>query len=104
MTSKKMTFEEIKKTLRERDITFTDIAHALEITPSHVTNVAKRTARSKPVAEAIALSLDLEFAEVFANEYDGTTRRGPKDRTERKQQIYAALRDKQPVPAPQSMA
>ncbi|WP_300583246.1 hypothetical protein [uncultured Pseudoalteromonas sp.] len=104
MTPNKMTFEEIKKTLKERDVTFTDIAKALEMTPGHITNVARRDARSKNVANAISLSLGLSLTEVFGNEYDGTTKRGPKDRTARKQVIYEALRNKKPVPAPHSMA
>ena len=104
MTLKQMTFEEIKKSLKAHDVTFTDIAKALDITPAHVTNVARRSARSKHVANAISLSLGLTLKEVFGNEYDGSTKRGPKDRTERKQVIYEALRNQQPVPAPHSMA
>ncbi|KPH64147.1 hypothetical protein [Pseudoalteromonas porphyrae] len=104
MTSKKMTFAEIKKTLKERDVTFTDIAKALELTPSHVRNVAFGSAKSKPVAEAISLSIGVTLESAFGDEYLTTSKRGPKDRTERKQAIYTALRNQQPVPAPQSMA
>ncbi len=104
MTLNQMTFDEIKKSLKARDVNFTDIANALEVSLGHVTNVARGSAHSKNVANAISLSLGKSLTEVFGNQYDGSTKRGPKDRTERKQVIYEALRNQKPVPAPHSMA
>lgn len=104
MTSTQLTFHQIKERLSERDILITDIAEALKVTSPHVTLVAKGTSSSFKVANAISLSLDLPINQVFGDKYDQPGKRGPKDRTKRKQQIFTALRKNKPVPICASIA
>ncbi|OCQ21943.1 hypothetical protein A7985_09035 [Pseudoalteromonas luteoviolacea] len=100
MTKKKMTFEAIKKELIAKDIQFSDIAKAVDVTPSHVSNVARGSATSMHIAKAISLSLGKPLEHVFGEDYSHTKKRGPKDRTQRRNQIVEALQAGKPVPSP----
>lgn len=60
-----MDSKQIKKELMRRGFDFSMIAEALGKSPSLVSKVASRKARSQPVALAIAKALDMEIDEVF---------------------------------------
>ncbi|MEK0158286.1 hypothetical protein WLQ65_03890 [Pseudoalteromonas piscicida] len=100
MTKQKMTFEVIKKELTKRDVKFVDIAAAKDVTPAHVSNVAKGKVKSESVAEAICLALDKSMVDVFGDEYATPSKRGPKDRSIRKLEIITAIKAGKPVPKP----
>ncbi|MBQ4864398.1 hypothetical protein J8L98_22150 [Pseudoalteromonas sp. MMG013] len=94
-----LTFPEIQEKLKSKDIFFTDIAIALDVTVSHVTQIAKRKGRSQRVALGISQALQLSVNQVFGTEY--TERRS--NRKERRNQIVEALRAGENVPDPISM-
>ncbi|MBQ4840198.1 hypothetical protein [Pseudoalteromonas luteoviolacea] len=100
MTKKKMTFDAIRKELFNKDIQFADIAIAAKVTPGHVSNVARGSAKSIHIAKAIALSLGKSLDQVFGEDYAQTKKRGPKKRTQRRNQIIEAIQAGQPVPDP----
>lgn len=95
-----LTFPEIQEKLKSKDIFFTDIAIALDVTVSHVTQIAKRKGRSKRVAQAISQALQLSTNQVFGTEYMQCS----SDRAARRNQIVEALRAGQYVPDPTSMS
>ena len=100
MTINKMTFAEIKQALDIRQITFSDIALALNKSISHVTNVAKGITTSKSVAISISLALDKPHELIFGDKYIKQHKRGPRDRSERTKVVVNALRQNKPVPGP----
>ena len=100
MTKEKMTFDDIKKVLAERDVKLADIAEAKSVSAAHVTNVAKGLVKSERVAKAICLSLDKTLEEVFGDAYLTKNKRGPKDRSVRKLEIINAIKAGKPVPKP----
>ncbi|MBS3796689.1 hypothetical protein [Pseudoalteromonas sp. BDTF-M6] len=104
MTSQEMTFDEIKRELNERKVLFSDIAEAMKVKPSHVSNVARGLVSSFRIATALALSLDKPITEVFGDKYANPGKRGPKDRSERKRQVIEALTNNKPVPAPTTIS
>ncbi|WP_283709801.1 hypothetical protein [Pseudoalteromonas prydzensis] len=100
MIKKAIPHEEIKQLLEKRDIKFADIAKAKKVSLSLVSTVSQRKSQSKRIAEAISLCLNLPLYEVFGDveTYFNPNKRGPKDRTQRTNQIITALREKQPIP------
>jgi len=93
-----MTFDDIQKGLNEKDILFSDIAAACEVTRSMVSIIAKGQSTSYKVAQSICLALNKPINEVFGNKYDNPGRKTGKQRADRKQQVIAALKANTPVP------
>ncbi|ESP95054.1 MULTISPECIES: hypothetical protein [Pseudoalteromonas] len=100
MTYTTMSYEDIKKELSNKDIQIEDIAKAKRVSNSHVANVARGAVQSFVIAEAICLALNKKRTEVFGNKYLTKPKRGPKDRTQRRNQIIEAIQAGQPVPDP----
>ncbi|OHU85508.1 MULTISPECIES: hypothetical protein [Pseudoalteromonas] len=97
---KKLTFPEIQEKLKSKDILFTDIAVALEVTVSHVTQIAKCKGKSKRVAEAIANALKLPLNQVFGTDYMPAF----SGRSARRNEVVKAIRAGRHVPDPISMS
>ncbi|PAJ69411.1 hypothetical protein CJF42_26175 [Pseudoalteromonas sp. NBT06-2] len=104
MNCTELEFEKIKQQLKNRDILLTDIASALNLSTSHVTLVAKGGSTSKVVAKAISNCLGLPIEQVFGEKYNDVNKRGPKDRSKRRQEIKKAIINNQTVPHKESMA
>ncbi|KID56865.1 hypothetical protein JF50_13285 [Pseudoalteromonas luteoviolacea] len=92
--SQKLTSREIIEKLKPKDICLTDIAEALELSPSHVSRIASGDAKSLRVAQAICNALEMPIHEVFGKSYE------PKNRGPRKSQIVKAIRQGTPIPPP----
>ena len=90
MKSKKMTFDEIKQELSRDKIYLSDIASALNVSNTHVINVAQNIGTSKKVATAIAKCLRKDINQVFGNKYV--------DRSVRSAQVIAAIKENAPIP------
>ena len=60
-----MNGDEIRLSLKDLDISFTDIAKALEVTPQSVSAVAHRKGDSASIAKAICIALGKPVEEVF---------------------------------------
>lgn len=93
-----MTFEEIQEALKNKDILFSDIAEACEVTRPHVSLIAKGNSTSHKVAQAICLALDMPINQVFGTKYDNPGRKTGKHRVDRKKEIIEKLRQGLPVP------
>ena len=100
MTNKSMEHQLIKASLEAKNITFSDIAKAKEVSPTHVVKVSNRGTQSLPVAKAICLALDKSLEEVFGDvdAYFSPAKRGRPDRSQRTAQVVEAIRKGQPVP------
>lgn len=89
--------ESIISGLLQRDILLTDIAEALEVSPSHISNVIRRKSVSYSVAKAISLALNLPVVDVFGTKEEPT--RGRKPRKKRREQVIEAIRAGISVPS-----
>ena len=104
MKSVKMTFSEIKTQMKERDILFSDIAEALNVTRSHVHTIANNKAKSSRVANAIALCLGKETSQVFGDTYTGCDIGRGQHRKSRQIEVIKAIRANSNIPTSQSFA
>ncbi|WP_419147542.1 helix-turn-helix domain-containing protein [Pseudoalteromonas 'SMAR'] len=84
----RLTYEEIKFQLKQKDIYLSDIAVALKVSRSHAYQIASGRAKSKRVAEAISRCLGLTLEQVFADEYTNVSR---DKRDQRRKQIAAVI-------------
>jgi transcriptional regulator with XRE-family HTH domain len=98
MKAKQITFEQIREILKNKDILFSDIAAACDVTRSHVTLIAKGESTSHRVAKVLCNALDKPIHEVFGDKYDNPVSVG-KHRVSRKQQVVDALKANMPVPS-----
>lgn len=100
MTRNSIDHEQIKTELSAKNITFTDIAIAKNVTASHVIRVANRKTNSLPVAKAICLGLNKPLEDVFGDvePYFTPAKRGRPDRTVRTAQVVDAIKRGLPVP------
>ncbi|MRJ41059.1 helix-turn-helix domain-containing protein [Idiomarina sp. FenBw--71] len=82
----------IKKELRRRGFDYSMLAEALNKSPSLISKVVARKAKSQPVALAIAKALELEIEEVFpdveAYHHKPLT---PAEREQKQQELKALL-------------
>ncbi|WP_418949233.1 helix-turn-helix transcriptional regulator [Pseudoalteromonas rubra] len=90
-----MSYEEIKQALKRLDIFLSDIARALNVSRSHVYQIAKGNSKSKRVAEAICKCLNKPLHEVFGETYLAENKI---HRHNRSKQIAHALQTGDPVP------
>lgn len=60
-----MDVDRIREQLKVRGYDFSQIARVLGVSPAYVSNVARRTRQSHPVAVAIATALDKPVDRVF---------------------------------------
>lgn len=60
-----LTGKQILQGLNDKQLTFTDIARLLGVTPQHVHNVAHRKAHSSRIAKALAIAIGSPFEAVF---------------------------------------
>ena len=107
MKKQTMEFRQIHSALQLRNIKFSDIAEALKVTSSMPATIAKRKGSSLRIATAICHCLEKQIHEVFGDVdsyINQQTRRGPRDRTERKKQIVEAIRAGEPIPLHESMS
>lgn len=98
MNYKTMTLEQIKARCAERDVKFSEIAEGAGVQPCFVTSVAKGVGTSIKVANAFSICMDVPRNLIFGKKYEGNHRRGPKDRTVRRNQVVAAVRSGTPLP------
>ncbi|MBQ4814270.1 helix-turn-helix transcriptional regulator [Pseudoalteromonas luteoviolacea] len=98
--TQKLTSREIIEKLKPKDICYTDIAAALEVSPGHVSRIANGEAKSRRVAQAICSALEMPLDQVFGGMYEPKNR----NRDARKTQIVLALRKGSPIPPPRTIA
>jgi len=60
-----LTGKEILQALNDKQLTFTDIARLLGVTPLHIHNVAHRKAYSARIARALSIAIGQPFEKVF---------------------------------------
>lgn len=87
-----MDSDQIKRELRAKGFDFSLIAEALGKSPSLVSKVAARKARSRPVAQALAKALGLSVKEVFPDvpeyAYDAMS---PTEKAAKREELKALL-------------
>lgn len=89
-----LTGDQILKQLNQEQLTFTDIARLLDVTPQHVWGVAHRTRCSTRIARALAIAIGKPFTEVFDDQphyHKQRTVIDPKARAQRVQATREAL-------------
>jgi DNA-binding XRE family transcriptional regulator len=87
----KLTYQQIKEQLEEKDILLSDIADVLGVSRSHAYQTAKGQSRSKRVAEAIAKCLDLKISDVFGNDYENVQARSKSCRDKRRSELAKVI-------------
>lgn len=88
-----MDSQQIKKELLRRGFDFTMIAEALGKSPSLVSKVAARKARSQPVAMAIAKAIERDIEEVFPDVEAYQHRPlSPEQRKQKQRELIALLK------------
>ncbi|MDN7123312.1 helix-turn-helix domain-containing protein [Pseudidiomarina terrestris] len=91
-----MDSNKIKKELAQRGYDFSMLAKALGKSPSLISKVASRKARSQSVAAALAKALDRPIEEVFPDveSYHGAVVTSKEDREQKERELVALLNDK----------
>ncbi|AXQ97995.1 helix-turn-helix domain-containing protein [Pseudoalteromonas piscicida] len=87
----KLTYQQIKEKLDEKDILLSDIAEVLGVSRSHAYQIAKGLGKSKRVAEAIAKCLELKLTDVFGDEYENVHSRSKSCRDKRRNELAKVL-------------
>lgn len=90
-----MDSQKIKMELAQRGFDFSMLAKALGKSPSLISKVAARKARSQAVAAAIAKALDLAIEDVFpdVHEYHHPVAKNRHDRKQKERELIALLND-----------
>jgi len=86
--------DRIRERLKARGYTFTQIANVLNVTPNHVSAVARRTRKNHQVAIAIATALEAPVDRVFP---DVPMYHGPILTPEERQQLLARQLEEQGI-------
>lgn len=90
-----MDSQKIKMELAKRGFDFSMLANALGKSPSLISKVAARKARSRLVAQALAKALERPIDEVFPDveEYHHDVPRAAQDRKQKERELIALLKD-----------
>ncbi|RUO59422.1 helix-turn-helix domain-containing protein [Pseudidiomarina insulisalsae] len=92
-----MDSQKIKMELAQRGYDFSMLAKALGKSPSLISKVAARKARSYVVAQALAKALQRPVEEVFPDveQYHGAAPRSETERKQKERELVALLNDQQ---------
>lgn len=85
-----LTGDEILQNLRTVQLSYSDIARFLNVTPQHVRMVAHRERSSKRIAKALTIAIGKPFTEVFSDQPQYHTQRPIVDPEARAKRIRAA--------------
>lgn len=90
-----MDSQKIKMELAQRGFDFSMLAKALGKSPSLISKVASRKARSHAVAVAIAKALDRPIEDVFpdVSEYHSAVPKNRRERKQKERELIALLND-----------
>ncbi|TVO70878.1 hypothetical protein FHP88_15605 [Sedimenticola selenatireducens] len=86
-----LTGNQILRRLKTVQLSFTDIARLLSVTPQHVHHVAHRKACSSRTAKALSVAIGLPFEEVFEDQPQYHRQIDPQARVKRIQATHEAL-------------
>ncbi|MBQ4879653.1 helix-turn-helix domain-containing protein [Pseudoalteromonas luteoviolacea] len=94
-TTKVMSYEDIKKELKERNVLLSDIASAQKVSKAAIYNVAQGKAKSIRIAQVIASLLGKPISQVFGDLYNQAENM---TKEERVNSILSALDSNTPLP------